>query len=157
MNSRALSLGLLALAGVCGFAGESADSAGDSAGDSATGVGVLALASVAAVFAVPPRGRPVLGALLVVAGVVVGAAEWTSEGATDVLLTTSLLALTASGLLIAFRGPRWPALARRYGGADSIGHEPEDLWRALDRGVDPTADAPQPSDGEPGPQRPTVD
>jgi hypothetical protein len=152
MTSRAASLGLLVVASAAGFAADA---------EGATGVGVLSLATVAAVFAVPPRGRPVLGGLLVAVAGLVGVVEWTSDGTADALLSAALLSLIASGLLIALKGPRWPALARRYGGAESVGHEPEDIWRALDRGVDPTAepevDAPTPSDGEQGPQRPTVD
>lgn len=145
MSTRTLSLGLLAVAAIAGFAADS---------DAATGLAVLAVATAAAVFATPPRGRPAVGAVVVAVGVVVVVAE-TSGDTTDWLLALSVVSLVGAGMLIAFWGRRWPALARRYGGAGGPVQAPEDLWRALDRGVDPTDDAPRPS--EPGPGRPVVD
>ncbi len=105
--------------------------------EAATGLALLALATIPALFAVPPRARLVLG--VAVSGIGLAAALLGDLGS-SAAAWTSVVALVAAGALTALRGPRWPSLARRYGdaaGAESRG-EPVDLWRALDRGEDPT-------------------
>jgi hypothetical protein len=49
----------------------------------------------------------------------------------------------AAGVLVALRGAGWSGLTRRYDDATASGRagEPVDLWRALDRGEDPTRDS----------------
>jgi hypothetical protein len=49
--------------------------------------------------------------------------------------------LAASGLLTAVRGRRWPGMSSRYerpGPARPATDDPASLWKALDRGDDPT-------------------
>lgn len=126
-QSRRTVIGLLVGAAVAGFA---------STTDAATGLAVLAIATIPALFAVPARGRPVLGVAVAGAGLTAailgdfgGGAAWTSAAA-----------LGAAGVLTVARGGSWTGLARRYddGVGPDRGDEPHDLWRALDRGEDPT-------------------
>jgi hypothetical protein len=54
------------------------------------------------------------------------------------------LGVTGVGIMTIRRGPRWPAMGRRYE-APAVAGRPRDetdLWRAQDRGDDPTAPAP---------------
>lgn len=130
LSGRAVVLGLLGVAAVAGMVGSSG---------SARALAVLALATAPALFAVPPAGRTLLGLLLVAAAVAVAAgtqrdaATWTSAGA-----------LVVAGALVAWRGRSWPALPGRYerGGTPPpptvTASDPRDLWKALDRGEDPT-------------------
>jgi uncharacterized membrane protein (TIGR02234 family) len=49
--------------------------------------------------------------------------------------------LAAAGLLTVVRGRRWPGMSSRYdrpGAAEPAGDDPASLWKALDRGDDPT-------------------
>ena len=49
--------------------------------------------------------------------------------------------LLAAGLLTIVRGRRWPGMSARYdrpGAAPPAGDDPASLWKALDRGDDPT-------------------
>lgn len=49
--------------------------------------------------------------------------------------------LVAAGLLTIVRGRHWPGMSARYdrpGAAPSTGDDPASLWKALDRGDDPT-------------------
>jgi uncharacterized membrane protein (TIGR02234 family) len=49
--------------------------------------------------------------------------------------------LAAAGLLTVVRGRRWPGMSARYdrpGAAPAAGDDPASLWKALDRGDDPT-------------------
>ncbi len=52
------------------------------------------------------------------------------------------LAVLAAGVLVAWRGPRWPAMSGRYdrtgGGKPQHVADTATLWEALSRGVDPT-------------------
>jgi uncharacterized membrane protein (TIGR02234 family) len=52
------------------------------------------------------------------------------------------LVIVAAGLLVAWRGPRWPVMSSRYEPPEQAGHQqPADsaaLWDALSRGADPT-------------------
>jgi uncharacterized membrane protein (TIGR02234 family) len=77
-----------------------------------------------------------------VSGVPVTTTSWWLPAAMGGLL------LALGGLLALLHGSRWPTLGRRYEreGAAPAGAEtrPESTWDLLDRGVDPTADAPGP-------------
>lgn len=97
---------------------------------------LLSLASVAAVVALSGVARRVLGVLLVVVGVAAAfSGHWLSV-AGGVLVV-------GSGLLQAVLGARMPKIG--VGGQKTRAHDPEtDLWRALERGDDPT------DDGNPG-------
>jgi hypothetical protein len=153
MTSRPIALGLLGAAAAAAFASSSRGS---------TSLGVVALASVAAVFAVQPRGRPLLGVTLVAVAVAVGVALM-PESPLDPLVLVMVAALAGAGLVVAIRGRRWPALSRRYDPVDAPANAPanagvEDLWRALDRGEDPTVrDAPGATADEEAERRPPVD
>jgi Tryptophan-associated transmembrane protein (Trp_oprn_chp) len=52
------------------------------------------------------------------------------------------LAVLAAGIVVAWRGPRWPAMSSRYGNTGGPGRQPvadsASLWESLSRGVDPT-------------------
>ncbi|SFR20833.1 Tryptophan-associated transmembrane protein (Trp_oprn_chp) [Lentzea waywayandensis] len=95
-------------------------------------VALLCLAAVAAVVALSGVARRVLGALLIVVGIAAAfSGHW--------------LAI-AGGVLVAFSGGLQVALGARMpkigvGGQKTRTHDPEtDLWRALERGDDPTDD-----------------
>jgi uncharacterized membrane protein (TIGR02234 family) len=66
-------------------------------------------------------------------------------------------AVLAAGVLVAWRGPRWPGLSSRYErpAALAAGQRPAadaaGMWESLTRGIDPTDPAPSPA---PGPGRP---
>lgn len=115
------------------------------ASDAGTGIALLAMASVAGLFAVPPAARRWLGATVIVIGA--GASVLGDLGG-DVLAWCSAAALSVAGALIVVGGPSWPALSGRYGpaggGADgqSPADGPKDFWQALDRGHDPTVTEP---------------
>jgi uncharacterized membrane protein (TIGR02234 family) len=137
---------------------------------------LVLLAAAGALLAVRGIGRVLVGLLMAVAGVgitwasarVLGglsavsdqlrasgvpAEDLTSDVAPawPVVATVAGVLGIAAGLLAAVRGPRWPAMGRRYerGGAAPAGSGPRtddevtrDAWSALDRGVDPTVDRP---------------
>jgi hypothetical protein len=52
------------------------------------------------------------------------------------------LAVLAAGIVVAWRGPRWPAMSSRYGNTGGAERQPvadpASLWESLSRGVDPT-------------------
>ncbi|MFJ5231722.1 TIGR02234 family membrane protein [Kitasatospora sp. NPDC088391] len=133
-----------------------------------TGMALVAMAAAVAVFAVRGRARVLVGALTVLAGagVVVGALiGWTdtaglhavaagqlalSSGRAEEITRTAWpwvafvggLLLAAAGALTARFGAGWPAMGSRYEAptrkaAPGAGG-PADLWKALDRGEDPT-------------------
>ena len=58
------------------------------------------------------------------------------------------LAVLAAGIVVAWRGPRWPAMSSRYSNAGGAERQPvadsASLWESLSRGVDPT-DQPGPA------------
>jgi uncharacterized membrane protein (TIGR02234 family) len=58
------------------------------------------------------------------------------------LAAAGALAVLAAGVLVAWRGPRWPAMSTRYERAGAGKPEPvadtATLWESLSRGVDPT-------------------
>lgn len=126
-NSRRTVIGLLVGASVAGLVASA---------DAATGLAVLAIATIPALFAVPARGRPVLGVAVVGSGLAAALLGDLGGGAAWI----SAVALSAAGVLTVARGSSWTGLARRYddrAGPDQA-DEPHDLWRALDRGEDPT-------------------
>lgn len=148
-----------------------------------TGLGVLALASVAALVATRGALRRAVGLLVLAAGVGLGidaaragsrvAAAAAADAPDATRIDVALLPwpwvavaggvlVVAGGLLIVVRGAHWPSMSRRYDAptmdrriarthaqpsADGVDRwpagepptrPPEDLWRALDRGDDPT-------------------
>jgi hypothetical protein len=149
--SRGVVLVLLAVSAAVGFAASN---------NAASGLALLSLAALPAMFAVPPKGRVALGALVVFVAALVSASAALSD---DVLAWASAAALMGAGVVLAWRGRSWPSWGSRYTTAsasavrgprdepsnepgDEPRDEPVDLWRALDRGEDPTAskDSPEP-------------
>jgi hypothetical protein len=121
---------------------------GDFAADAARACGWLALTGVAGVLATRRWLRTVVGAVLLVVGAMslyVVAADSHSEAplAWRWVAIAGCLAVIAAALLVVAAGHRWPSLSRRYDG-DASGErnastsEPLQMWRALDRGDDPT-------------------
>lgn len=55
------------------------------------------------------------------------------------------LAVLAAGIMVAWRGPRWPAMSSRYSRTGATEPQPvadsASLWDSLSRGVDPTEQA----------------
>lgn len=137
-GSRSWVVGLLALAAIAGLAANA---------QAASGLALLAIAAIPAIFAVPPRGRVALGVVVGGCGLVV---LLLGEVAGDPAALVSLAALGAAGVIIGLRGMTWPQLARRYDdrATDAPVVEPVDLWRALDRGEDPTATDPSAAGGQ---------
>ncbi|MER7753969.1 TIGR02234 family membrane protein [Kitasatospora sp. NPDC097643] len=133
------------------------------------GLALVGLAAAVAVFAVRGVGRLAVGALTLLAGLGAAAAAVAGAGDTAALdaeaarkLALSGSAATevghtgwpwvalAGGLLLALAGlltlrfgRSWPAMGSRYeaptGKAPAKAETPADLWKALDRGEDPTA------------------
>jgi uncharacterized membrane protein (TIGR02234 family) len=58
------------------------------------------------------------------------------------LAAVGALAVLVAGILVAWRGPRWPAMSGRYSRAGAGDPQPvadtATLWESLSRGVDPT-------------------
>lgn len=147
-GSRGVAVGLLALSALFGFVATA---------QPATGLAVLALATVPALFAVPPGGRLWLG---VVVSAISGAVALLGDLGGDASAWASVGGLAAAGVTIATRGGSWPPLGGRYDTASDAGHgdDPRQLWRALDRGEDPTgADSPTTTEGNRGPGDGPVD
>lgn len=142
LASRPTAITVLVISAACGLLSTS---------DAGTGIALLALASVPAVFAVPPTARPWLGGAVVAIGVT--AAALGDLGA-DVLAWSAVATLSAGGALIAVGGRGWPALSGRYdstaSGGPALAADPTQLWQALDRGQDPTLTPPSDSTGDTG-------
>jgi hypothetical protein len=113
---------------------------------------VVSLAGVGALPATRRAGRTLVGLLLVAAGLGVAAGGGYGLAATaDVaavwpaLCVLGGLAVTASGAAAVVLGRRWHSMGTRY---ERRARRPEpsrpatasELWEALDRGEDPTAD-----------------
>ncbi|GAA3676487.1 hypothetical protein GCM10022267_74230 [Lentzea roselyniae] len=93
---------------------------------------LLSLASVAAAVALSGPGRRILGALLVVVGV---AAAFNGHW----LAIAGGVLVVGSGVLQVVLGARMPKIG--VGGQKTRAQDPEtDMWRALERGDDPTDD-----------------
>lgn len=133
-----------------------------------TGMALAAMAAAVAVFAVRGRARLLVGGLTVLAGagVVVGAVLGNADTAGLHAVAAGQLALSsghaeeitrtawpwvalAGGVLLAGAGAltvrfggRWPAMGSRYEAPSRrparASDSPADLWKALDRGEDPT-------------------
>lgn len=131
-----------------------------------TGLAVLALAAVAALVATRGTARRGVGLLVLAAGAglvldagLAGrraaaqvAADAPDAAGVDIGLTpwpwvaaAGGVLVLAAGLLAAVRSAGWPTMSRRYNAPTddaAAGHAadrtPEDIWRALDRGDDPT-------------------
>jgi uncharacterized membrane protein (TIGR02234 family) len=131
-------------------------------------LGWAGLAGILALLATRGWARVVVGALLTLFGVVVAVVSPTSVrrahviavagdksnlarlgGAVTVhvnawwaLSLAGGLLLAAAGLLTVVRGRRWPGMSSRYdrpgGTRPSTADDPASLWKALDRGDDPT-------------------
>ena len=109
-------------------------------------LGWAALAGAGALLATR-AGRRVVGALLALAGAGVVAAAVvgsTVDGSVAWTAATGLagLVLAGAGGWAALRGHRWPGLGSRYerpAAPERAPVQPVDLWRAIDRGEDPTA------------------
>jgi hypothetical protein len=58
------------------------------------------------------------------------------------LAAVGALAILVAGVLVAWRGPRWPAMSGRYsrtgGGDPQPAADTATLWDSLSSGVDPT-------------------
>ncbi|MFD9699656.1 Trp biosynthesis-associated membrane protein [Lentzea sp. NPDC059081] len=107
-------------------------SAGAFWGAGSVPVALLSLAAVAAVVALSGVVRRVLGALLVVVGVVAAfSGHW--------LAIAGGVLVAGSGALMAVLGGRMPKIG--MGGQKARASDPDaDMWRALERGDDPTED-----------------
>ncbi|PWK88850.1 tryptophan-associated transmembrane protein [Lentzea atacamensis] len=93
---------------------------------------LLSLAAVAAAVALSGPGRRILGALLVVVGV---AAAFNGHW----LAIAGGVLVVGSGVLQVALGARMPKIG--VGGQKTRAQDPEtDMWRALERGDDPTDD-----------------
>jgi uncharacterized membrane protein (TIGR02234 family) len=108
--------------------------------------GVLLGCAGAAVVVAAAGAEPALAAQLSdrVVGAVGGVASTSSDAARTPWRWLCLLGgagATLAGMLVAWRGARWPAMGARYD-APSSRPRPDDpdadLWRALDHGEDPT-------------------
>lgn len=138
-------------------------------------LGLVGLAGTVAVLAAGRWLRPVVGALLVLAGAgaaVASTQAWRHPRAADVgtvsthpLARTSHLATTGwpavalaaavllavAGGLVLWRGARWPGMGRRYEAPGARRPPPRDpvaaAWEALDRGEDPTVATSAEDDG----------
>jgi hypothetical protein len=130
----------------------------------AVGLAVLVMAAAAGVLAAGPRLRRVIGALVAVAGVigtvlaartgpaletakqraideaaVSGAVVDWNGSAAQALTVACFVLVAAGGLLIAWLGPRWATMGRKYEAPAAREPDASDLWKAMDDGVDPTA------------------
>jgi hypothetical protein len=123
-----------------------------SAPSALTGVALLALAGVAALVATSGAPRPIVGALLGVAGGVVVVATAAAVLAVSVAVGVGPLLAVGGGLLLAvvgcavlLREPQLRKLGARYAAAGSpSAHADPDraAWAALDEGRDPTSEPP---------------
>jgi hypothetical protein len=137
VRSRSVAVGLLAASALLGFVATV---------QPATGLAVLALATVPALFAVPPGGRLWLGfAVTAITGTVALLGDLGGEPPA----WAAVGGLVVAGVTIAAKGRGWPPLGARYdaGAEGDQGDDPRQLWRALDRGEDPTGpDSPEPTE-----------
>jgi uncharacterized membrane protein (TIGR02234 family) len=136
--------GVIAALGWAGLAGVAALLA--TRGWARVGVGVL-LTAFGAIIAIVSPGAVRRGHVLSIAGEKSNLARLTGDVAVHthvwwiVSLTGGVL-LAAAGLLTVVRGRRWPGMSSRYdrpGAAPAPrAGDPASLWKALDRGDDPT-------------------
>lgn len=116
-----------------------------------TAVALLALASLAGVFAVSGWMRRLLGAIIVVAGGWVCWQAIRTDGFFDLLTGRGLALLggilfLAAGALIVTHAAALPTMGARYERANAerrSGDPDKDMWDGLSEGEDPTADGPR--------------
>jgi uncharacterized membrane protein (TIGR02234 family) len=107
--------------------------------------GWVALAGAGALVATRAAARRLVGGLLLVSGVgIAGATVSLGRGADftagwPVAAAAGGLTVAAAGAFAVARGDRWPAMGARYERTRPDQGRETDLWRALDRGEDPTA------------------
>jgi len=118
---------------------------GDRGDDATRGAGLFALAAIGGVVATRHIGRRLVGVGILLVGALAVA------GHTSSMAIVGGLLLVAVGVVVIVAGPAWPGMSARYDAADSrpttatAGPErPHDLWDALDRGEDPTANDARP-------------
>lgn len=130
----------------------------------AAGLAILVMAAALGVLAGGPRLRRVIGVLVAVAGVVgvaissrtgdalqtaqqraideaavAGASvDWSSTAAPTFAIAGFVLIVVA-GAAVAWLGPRWATMGRKYEAPAAREPDASDLWKAMDDGVDPTA------------------
>lgn len=131
----------------------------------AVGLAIVIMAAAAGVLAAGPRLRRVIGGLVVLSGVTAivavvssvgsmadsrrraieasaaagfdGSIAWSMGPWPWVVVAFFALAVVVGGW-IAWRGPQWPTMGRRYEAPTAREPEPSDLWKAMDAGEDPT-------------------
>lgn len=116
-----------------------------------TAVALLALASLAGVFAVSGWMRRLLGAIIVVAGGWVCWQAFSAEGAFELLTGRGLailggLLFLAAGVVIVLYADVLPTMGARYERANTkqrSGDPDKDMWDGLSDGEDPTAGGPR--------------
>jgi hypothetical protein len=117
-------------------------------GPSFTALALLALASLAGVFAVGGRLRRLLGAIIVVAGGYVCWQAFGTPGAVDLFTGRGLALLggvlfAGAGALIVYYAGALPTMGAKYELATAerrTGDPDKDMWDGLSDGEDPTAD-----------------
>jgi hypothetical protein len=120
-------------------------------GPSFTAVALLALASLAGVFAVSGWMRRLLGGIIVVAGGWVCWEAVRADGTFDLLTGRGLgllggLLFLVAGVLIVVHTAALPTMGARYERANAerrSGDADKDMWDGLSEGEDPTADGPR--------------
>jgi hypothetical protein len=126
--------------------------AGDAEGGPRFGaLALLAVASLAGVYALGGWTRRLLGAVIVVAGGYVCWQAIDTGGAFDLLTGRGLALLggalfVAAGLLIARHADTLPTMGAKYERADAerrSGDPDKDMWDGLSGGQDPTAEEPR--------------
>lgn len=124
---------------------------GGTGGPSFSALALLALASLAGVFAVSGWPRRLLGAMIAVAGGWVCRQAIAAEGAFDLLTGRGLallggVAFFGAGVLIVMYATALPTMGARYERANTgrrSGDADKDMWDGLSDGEDPTADGPR--------------
>jgi uncharacterized membrane protein (TIGR02234 family) len=132
------------------------------------GLALLGLASAAALLALGRRLRPVLGVIMTASGTLIMIDTLLARGRVTAEIQSRFadptvtghatawpwlavlggLVLACAGVLTVARGTKWPTMSRRYEqrsvprAEPSMSRgpisDPDDAWRALDRGEDPT-------------------
>jgi uncharacterized membrane protein (TIGR02234 family) len=114
-------------------------------------VGTAEVLAAAHGAAVSPAGSAITGGAGAASGAVPGGGTPGVSAAAHVVMVSfpwrplaaaGGLAVLAAGILVAWRGPRWPAMSSRYsrtgGGKPQPVADPATLWESLSRGADPT-------------------
>lgn len=130
----------------------------------AVGLAILVMAAAAGVIAAGPRLRRIIGGIVLAAGLVgillvARASEslteqkaraideaavsgvdvaWGSSAAQGFSIVGFVLTVLV-GAAVAWLGPRWATMGRKYDAPVAREPDSSDLWKAMDDGVDPTA------------------